>query len=194
MVAATRNSVTVEEYFALEQQSEDRLEYRDGAIVAMVGGSEAHSLIQLGIGSLLRVALRDRGCFVYPSDMKVQIAAANIYTYPDISVVCGEREFTPGRRDAILNPILLVEVLSPNTEMYDRGKKFGHYRRIPALREYVLVAQDSPMIEHYVRQDDGSWLWATAEGLNASITLPTLGCTLPLSEIYRQVEFESEVS
>lgn len=156
MTAAPNPPVTIEEYFAIERQSEERLEYRDGIIVALVGGGEAHSLIELGVGSLLRAALRDRECFVYPSDMKVHIAAANLYTYPDLSVVCDEREFVPGRRDALLNPIVLVEVLSPNTETYDRVKKFGHYRRIPALREYVLIAQDSPMIEHYVRQGDGT--------------------------------------
>jgi Uma2 family endonuclease len=194
MVATARTAATVEEYFAMERQGEERLEYRDGMIIAMVGGSEAHGLIQLGIGSLLRVALRDRNCFVYPSDVKVHIAAANIYTYPDISVVCGKREFTPGRHDAILNPILLVEVLSPNTEIYDRGKKFSHYRRIPSLREYVLVAQDMPMVEHYVLQEDGTWNWAAVEGLRESITLSTIGCTLDLGEIYRQVEFTTDES
>ncbi|HEY8597874.1 MAG TPA: Uma2 family endonuclease [Thermomicrobiales bacterium] len=192
MVAEPRVYLTPEAYLDLERQGAEKHEYIDGTLVAMVGGSEQHGLIQVGISSLLRAALRSRGCYVYPSDVRIGIPAANIYTYPDISVVCGPRQFAGERRDTLLNPILLVEILSPSTERYDRGKKFAHYRRIPTLQEYVLVAQDAPLIEHYVRQPDGTWRWAAVEGLDETITLPTIGCTLPFAEVYDQVEFSTE--
>lgn len=192
MVAEPRIYLTPEAYLDLERQGEERHEYIDGTLVAMAGGSAQHGLIQVGISSLLRTALRGRDCYVYPSDVKIGIPTANIYTYPDISVVCGTRQFEEGRRDTLLNPILLVEILSSATERYDRGKKFAHYRRIPTLAEYVLVAQDTPLIEHYVRQPDGTWRWAAVEGLDETITLSTVKCSLPLAEVYDQVEFSTE--
>lgn len=192
MVAEPRAYLTPEAYLDLERQGEEKHEYIDGTLVAMVGGSEQHGLIQVGISSLLRAALRGRGCYVYPSDVKIGIPAANIYAYPDVSVVCGMRQFGDGRRDILLNPILLVEILSPATERYDRGKKFAHYRRIPTLEEYVLVTQDAPLIEHYVRQPDGTWRWSAVEGLDETITLPTIGCILLLADVYEQVEFSTE--
>lgn len=192
MAAEPKLYLTAEDYLALERESVEKHEYIDGRIAAMVGGSDEHGLIQVGVTSLLRAALRGRGCYVYPSDVRIGIPAANVYTYPDTSVICGARQFGDGRRDTLLNPTLLVEVLSPSTESHDRGRKFGYYRQIPSLQEYVLVAQDTPMIEHYIRQADGTWLWSAVEGLAETITLPTIGCTLALAEVYEQVEFGGE--
>ncbi len=192
MGAEPRIYLTPEAYLDLERQGEEKHEYIDGTLVAMVGGSEQHGLIQVGISSLLRAALRGRDCYVYPSGVKIGIFAANIYAYPDIPVACGTRQFDGEQRDTLLNPILLVEILSLSNEGYDRGEKLAHYRRIPSLEEYVLVAQDTPMIEHYVRQPDGTWRWAAVEGLDATLALPTIGCALLLADVYEQVKFSTE--
>ena len=192
MVAEPHLDLTPEAYLELERQSEAKHEYIDGTLVAMAGASANHSRIQFNLIANLKPQLRPNGCFGYGSDMRVKSGAFSIYSYPDLSVVCGKPEYGQDRPETLLNPILLIEILSPATERYDRGKKFAHYRRIPALKEYVLVAQDAPLIEHYVRQPDGTWRWAAVEGLDETIALTTIGCTLPLAEVYDQVEFSTE--
>ncbi len=192
MAAELKTFLTVQDYLEIERRSETKHEYVNGVVVAMVGAGANHGLIMLGAAGALRRQLRGRGCYVYPSDLRVNIEALNIYTYPDITVVCGVPQFGGQQPDTLLNPTLLVEILSPSTERYDRAEKFARYRRIPSLREYVLIAQDMPMIEHYVRGDGGTWAWSAAERLEDTLALPTIGCTLALAEVYEQVTFPPE--
>ncbi|HKV09458.1 MAG TPA: Uma2 family endonuclease, partial [Thermoanaerobaculia bacterium] len=136
----------------------------------------------------LRQALKRSPCRVCPGDQRVHIPATGLYTYPDAVVVCGEPRFEDERLDTLLNPTLLVEVLSPSTEAYDRGKKFEHYRSIESLAEYLLVSQTEPRVEQFLRQEDGIWLFKAFAGLDATLLLPSLRCAVPLAEIYDKVE------
>lgn len=192
MAAEPKIALTVQDYLDIERESETKHEYLDGAIVAMVGASPAHNRIQTSLIAQLYPRLRRQSCEIFGGDMRVRIERLNMYTYPDLSVVCGTPTFIGPAPDALLKPTLLVEILSPSTEMYDRVKKFWRYRQLPSLREYVLIAQDRPMIEHYIRQDDGTWNWSAAEELGGTIALPTIGCTLELAEVYEQVTFPPE--
>ena len=173
-------------YLALERAAEFKSEYIDGDIIGMAGGSRAHSLIAGNVLVALRAALRGRPCEVHGSDLRVGIAESSVYTYPDVSVVCGEPIFEDAAEDTLLNPVVLVEVLSPTTEAYDRGLKFARYRLLPSLQEYLLVAQDRPSVEWYSRGEAG-WLLRQADGLDAVVELPSLGCTLALAEIFAKV-------
>ena len=179
--------VSPEEYLTIERNAEFKSEYVDGVIYAMAGGSERHNLIAANIIIALGVQLRDRPCRVYPSDLKVRVPNSNRFFYPDVSVICGETQFADEERDVILNPILVVEVLSESTEAFDRGKKFSSYQQIASLQEYLLVAQDEFVVEHYLRQEDG-WLYTKASGLDADLALPALNCHIALSDIYNKVE------
>ena len=181
--------LTVEEYLALERQSETRNEYIDGEIAAMTGGTSCHSLITANLTGELRQRLKPRTCRVYSGDLKVRIPESNLYVYPDVSVVCGEPQFEDGERDVLLNPTLIVEVLSPTTESYDRGKKFESYQTLESLKEYVLVAQDRPRVEHYLRQDGHVWLYTDVSGLESTVSFASIGCQVPLAEIYDKVTF-----
>jgi Uma2 family endonuclease len=177
---------TPAEYLERERAAEAKSEYLDGAIIALAGASRAHSLINTNLASLLNGALRDQPCEVHASDMRVRVASGRLYTYPDIAVVCGEAQYEDAHGDTLLNPTVIVEVLSPTTEAYDRGAKFGYYRQLPSLRAYVLVAQDQMLVEHYARPADG-WLLTEARAASGALALPALGCALPLAEIYHKV-------
>lgn len=183
--------MTPAEYLAFDRASEIKHELINGYVYAMTGGSESHSLISVNTSTSLRVQVRGRSCKVYNSDMRVQIDA-DTYTYPDITVVCGESRLADRERETLLNPTLIIEVLSPSTERYDRGRKFQLYRQIDSLRTYVLIAQDSPRIEWYVRGDDGRWQFNDAAGLDAQVDLTAIGCTLALDEVYEQVAFPEQ--
>lgn len=191
MCALVNPRMSEQEYLAFERASEIKHEYFAGELFAMSGASEAHNLISGNVVTNLNIQLRNRQCLVYPSDMRVRVSATGLYTYPDISVACGKPQFADDQFDTLLNPALLVEVLSPSTERYDRGRKFQDYRLLPSLQEYLLIAQDAPRIEHYLRQPDESWRLTDTQGLESSLVLPTLGCTLALAEIYLKVTFES---
>jgi Uma2 family endonuclease len=176
-----------EEYLSIERRAESKSEYVDGVIYAMAGGSERHNLIAANIIIALGVPLRDRPCRVYPSDLKVRVPNSKRFFYPDVSVICGETQFADEERDVILNPVLVVEVLSESTEAFDRGKKFSSYQQIVSLQEYLLVGQDEFVAEHYLRQEDG-WLYTKASGTDAVLALPALNCRIALSDIYNKVE------
>ncbi|HEV7668683.1 MAG TPA: Uma2 family endonuclease [Thermoanaerobaculia bacterium] len=179
------------EYLTLDREAEERSEYLDGEMFAMAGGSRKHALIAANLMIDLGSQLRNRPCETYGSDMRVWVEASGLYTYPDMSVVCGEPIFGPdGREDTLRNPILLIEVLSPSSEAYDRGKKFEHYRAIPSFREYLLVSQESPLVDRFLRQESGIWLFSTARGLDAEVELSSIGARLALAEIYAKVSFE----
>jgi len=183
---------TPEEYLALERDSETKHEYFDGEIFAMAGATEPHVAIVTNLVISLGNQLKGRRCRVYSSDMRVKVSATGLYTYPDLAIVCGEREFEDDRRDTLLNPNVIIEVLSPSTEAYDRGKKFGHYRRIESLAEYLLVAQDTPRVERYLRQPDGDWLLHEAARMEDTVSLPTIHCELRLAEVFDGVDFAEE--
>ena len=182
-----RAQYTFEEYLELERSTREKHEYFRGEVFAMGGASEAHNLIVGNVLSGLHQQLRGKPCRVYPSDMRVKISPSGLYTYPDVVVVCGPPQIEqPG--DTLLNPTLLVEVLSESSEAYDRGKKSEQYRALPSLADYLLVAQDRVLLEHYGRQPDNRWLLTTANRLGESISISSLGCTLALSEVYLNVQ------
>ena len=181
--------LTPEEYLAFERKSETKSEYLAGELFRMAGPSERHNIIVANLVAEFRSQFKSRPWKVYPSDMRVKIPATGLYTYADVSVVCGEAEFEDDDRDTLLNPILIVEVLSDSTEAYDRGKKFEHYRTLNSLSEYLLVAQDSPRVEHYVRQANDKWLLTPYKDLQSAIALSSVNCTLSLIEVYDKVDF-----
>ena len=187
MTALPHQYHTPASYLEFERASEEKHEFLAGEIFAMAGASERHNLIMGNTLASLHGQLRGRDCRVYPSDMRVKIAATGLYTYPDISVVCGGSEFEDDQRDTLLNPAVIIEVLSPTTEAYDRGKKFQHYRTLASLQEYLLIAQDVPRIEHYVRQPDNQWLLSDLGGGSGAVHLPSIGCALALVDVYEGV-------
>lgn len=182
--------MTEEEYLAFERASQFKHEFRAGEIIDMTGASRRHNLINGSTYARLYLQLRQQGCQAYANDMRVQVKGAKLYTYPDMAVVCGEARFADDGFDMLINPTVIIEVLSPSTEAYDRGEKFQSYRTLVSLREYVLISQDKPLIERYARQDSGEWLLTTAVGLEASIAFESIGCTLSLAEVYEQIDFD----
>lgn len=188
MATAALTYYTPEEYLALERHAEFKSEYIDGRIVAMTGASAPHNLIAGSVHAELRARFRGRACRAFISDMRVQIGDGRRYTYPDVVAVCGEPKFQDGALDTLMNPALIVEVLSPTTEAYDRGEKFQHYRSIETLQEYVLILQDRPLVERFVRHGE-FWHLGTVTSLDASLELTSVGCTIPLRDIYENVEF-----
>ncbi len=176
---------TPAEYLAAERQASVKSEYIAGQIVAMSGVSREHSLITGNLFWVLRTQLHDGPCEIHASNLRVKVSARGVYTYPDL-VVCGDAQFEDDQVDTLLNPTLIVEVLSPSTEAYDRGAKFGTYRQLPSLREYLLVAQDQVLLEHFVREA-GGWLLTAATDPALTVLLPAIGCTVPVAEVYRRV-------
>jgi len=190
MVAIQKQKWTVEEYLAMERASEEKHEFLDGEIYLMSGASFNHNQIVGRTLGLLFVQLQNGPCDVLPSDMRVKVNDSGLYTYPDIIVICGEPKVEETEQDTLLNPTVIIEVLSPSTESYDRGKKFQHYRALDSLQEYVLIAQDQARIERYLRQPSGEWLLSDAVGLEAVIDLPSIQCKLALADVYAKISFE----
>ncbi|MGE3540532.1 MAG: Uma2 family endonuclease [Candidatus Tectimicrobiota bacterium] len=182
--------LTVEEYLAYERHAPYKSEYFNGEIFAMSGASRRHNLIALNIGAELRAQLKQRPCEVYTSDMRVKISPTGLYTYPDVVVVCEEPVFEDAEVDTLLNPTVLVEVLSKSTADYDRGEKFEHYRALLSVQEYLLVAQERCHVVHYTRQPGNTWLLTETYDRHASIHLPSMHCDLLLSEVYAKVSLD----
>jgi Uma2 family endonuclease len=182
----TQTHYTAEDYLTLERSASYKSEFHDGQIYAMTGASREHNLVSGNIYRELSLQLKKRPCEAYINDMRVKAAEARSYHYPDIVVVCGTPQFEDAQMDTLLNPAVLIEVLSPSTEAYDRGGKFANYRKIATLREYLLVTQDQPSIERYVRQGD-VWILTEAVGLEASVPLESIDCVLSLREVYDKV-------
>lgn len=189
--AATTRRYTPQEYLALERPALEKHEYLDGVITAMPGASREHNLICHNLGVALGVQLRDRPCEVYPAEMRVRVTPTGLYTYPDLIVVCDEPEFEDQEFDVLLNPTAIIEVLSPSTEFYDRGAKFGHYRRLDSLRDYLLVAQNRRHVERSSRQGD-DWIPTSFDGPDDLIELTSIACTLAMRDIYAKVRFPGE--
>lgn len=183
--------ISPEEYLRMEQQSEVKHEYFHGEVFAMVGASENHSLISgSAYAALYLLALR-YSCKIYPSNLRVRIPATGLYTYPYISTVCGTPQFEDSEVDTLLNPTVIIEVLSSSTEKYDRGKKFQHYRTLTSLQEYVLISHDSVRVEHFVKQGT-QWVPTDANTLEAILALPSIDGIVAVKNIYEQVTFASD--
>jgi Uma2 family endonuclease len=184
------SNLTEEQYLAIERAAEFKSEFLDGVMYAMSGGSPRHSSLAVNIASELRAMLRDSQCKAYNSDLRVR-ASSRMYTYPDVSVVCGKLLLADDQKDVLLNPIVIFEVLSPSTELYDRGMKFQLYRTIPSLREYILVDQNKVQIEQYIHQDASTWILRDHQSLDAELKLDSIGASLPLRLIYDRVDLDS---
>ena len=190
MLAQLPRRLTPQEYLAIERNAEYKSEYFDGEMFAMAGASKRHNLIVTNIVRELSLQLKGRPCEVYSSDMRVKVSETGLYTYPDVVVMCGEAQFDDSQLDTLLNPIVIIEVLSKSTQGYDRSEKFAHYRMLETLAEYILVVQKMYLIEHYVRQPDNQWLLSEARNLQNVIQLPSIKCTLALSEVYDKVQID----
>jgi Uma2 family endonuclease len=180
--------LTEQQYLEIERAAETKSEFHDGQMFAMAGGSLNHSLLANAMGALLHSRIPP-GCHVFNSDLRIRVERAGLFTYPDCGVFCGKPQFAGDQRDIILNPLLIVEVLSPSTEGYDRGKKFELYRTVPTFREYLLIRQDRPHVEHYSRQDDGGWLLRDHTGTDV-ITIASLNLQIPLADLYASALFD----
>lgn len=189
MQAETAPYITPQDYLRYEREAETRNEYHDGQVYAMTGASENHNLIVVNLVRCLGNQLAGRTCKMYANDMRVKSQSGAHYFYPDVVALCGTSEFEDTAKDTLLNPAVVIEVLSPSTEAYDRGDKFDAYREINSLLDYLLVAQDHASIHHLARAVDNTWLFASHQGLDAVVALPSIGCSLPLAEIFAMVEF-----
>ena len=180
--------LTPVEYLTIERAASTKSEFYDGEMFGMAGGTALHSLIGTNAAGEFRDKLRGKKCVPYNADLRILVEANGLFTYPDLSVICGPLQFADAD-DTVTNPSVLVEVLSPSTEAYDRGQKFLLYRQIPSLREYLLVSQHEPLLEMFVRQADNLWVLREAAGLAAQLEIPSLGITISLAEIYAGVAF-----
>jgi Uma2 family endonuclease len=194
---------SIEEYLALERASEERHEYIDGYIYAMAGESGEHGDICTNLGGILYSQLRDTNCRARSKDTKVRSGPTpkhtrsreGFFSYPDLVVICGEPQYHDEHTDVILNPAVIIEVLSESTESFDRGEKFHRYQVWnPTLTDYLLVSQTAPIIEHYSRQPDGSWSYKIYQGLDRSFTISSIVCELRLADVYDRINFESQDS
>ncbi len=203
MASTVRVTYTPEEYLALERRAEYKSEYINGEIYpmaeasaehghgkiyAMAGASEAHNQITVNLTIEIGQHFKGKPCKVYTADMRVKVTATGMYTYPDLAAVCGGATFEDIQVDTLTNPTVIVEVLSPSTEAYDRGDKFAHYRRLPSLQEYVLISQDKVRVEHYLRHGP-EWIFTELNELDDVLHLPTIDCSVTLRDIYDKVEF-----
>ncbi|XCN72068.1 MAG: Uma2 family endonuclease [Candidatus Electrothrix aestuarii] len=188
MLTQAEQHISPEEYLAGEREAATRHEYFAGEIFAMAGASREHNQISANIVRLLGNQLLERPCSVFASDMKVKIKKKEKYTYPDIVVVCEKEEYEDEHQDVLLNPVVLIEILSDSTEAYDRGDKFSHYQEIPSFAEYILVSQYTFKMERFSRQPNNSWLYTIYQREQDLLSVQAIDCTLPLAEVYRKVQ------
>lgn len=181
--------LTPEEYLYIERKATNRSEYFACEMFAMAGASREHNRIVTNVVTGIDNQLKDRHCNVYSSDMRVKVSNTELYTYPDIVVTCGEERFADEHVDNLLNPLLIVEVLSDSTEAYDRGKKFEHYRQIDSFSEYLLIAQNICKVEQYFKQNNTQWLYTETRKLEGIVKLYSIDCELFLKNIYAKVKF-----
>ena len=190
MVAQPIATMTEEEYLAFERASDERHEFVDGRVYAMAGASLVHGRIIQNTSGRLFNQLLGGPCEANTNDLRVRVSATRMNTYPDIVVICGERQLMDDYLDTLLNPVVLIEVLSPSTEHHDRSTKLVNYQEIESLQEYVLITQDTPRVDLSRRQEDGSWRYTTTIGLESVVDLPSIGCRLVLAEVYTNVSFD----
>jgi Uma2 family endonuclease len=189
MASNPKTFITPEEYLELERKAEFKSEYFNGEIFAMGGASPRHVLIVTNLVVGLGTQLRGKPCGVFSSDLRVKIPATGLYTYPDVVVLCDKPQYDDKQKDTLINPTVIVEVLSKSTKDYDRGEKFEQYRSIESFTEYILAAQDKFHVEHFARQTDGSWLLKETNNIEDSIKLDSIGCELQLADIYANYDF-----
>jgi Uma2 family endonuclease len=186
MASEPKHRLTVQDYLVLERRAGTRSEYLDGEMYAMAGASHEHNVIVTNVVAALRPQLRGKGCTLYANDMRVR-TPTDFLAYPDVIVLCGEKRFDDPRRDTVLNPTVIFEVLSESTQEYDRGTKLAHYREIPALAEVLLIAQDRPHVEHYLRQAADRWLLTEIHDRQHILDLSSVGCKLALVDVCEEV-------
>lgn len=192
MQAQRKPIITPRDYLAMERLAPARSEYYAGEIYAMAGASRRHVFTVANIVASLGFQLKGRACSVFATDLRVKVSAHGLYTYPDVGVVCGKGRYEDRHGDTLLNPAVIVEVLSDSTESYDRGRKFEMYRTLDSLTDYLLVAQDDPLVEHYARLPDNRWVLAEHKGLDAVVAIASIDCTLPLADIYDKIDFDAD--
>ena len=191
MPANLEKKYTLEEYLELDKQSEERLEYWQGEIFNMSGVSPNHALIEVNITVNIGNQIAGRKCRLFPANIRIKVPSMPPYRYGDLSALCGDPQFEKiAGIDALTNPSLIIEVLSPSTEAYDRGDKFSHYKSIPSFREYILVAQHRPHITQLLKNDNGDWIYRECNDLDAVIRLQSLDCEIALRDVYQNVSFE----
>lgn len=183
--------ISVEEYLEMEEQSRDKHEYYKGEVFAMAGASFIHNQITSNILMDIGQFLKDKTCRIYGSDLKIQVEANSLFTYPDLSIVCNGPQFWRDRKDTITNPSVIIEILSPDTMSYDRGDKFALYRAIPSLKEYLLISSTEVLLEQFTKQSLHEWLLTEYKSSEDAITIDTIGYHTSLKEFYRDVTFES---
>lgn len=188
MSSQPKRFMTEQEYLQFERNSPIKHEYWGGEVFAMSGARRAHNVIASNTNRALGNELEEKPCEVYPSDMRVR-TPNGLYTYPDLTVVCGEPEFVDDEFDTLLNPVLIVEILSRSTETYDRTEKLKQYRAIPSVTQYLMISSLRPLVELHTRQPDGGWAHQAAYSMEDSLELSSCGCSLKLADIYRKVKF-----
>lgn len=182
--------LTPEEYLDIERNAECKSEYYNGEMFALAGASYVHNRITRNISKALGLQLKGTKCEEFQSDLKIKEKISGLFTYPDIVVICGEPEFYDEEKDVVVNPTVIMEVLSKSTETYDRGFKFELYRRINTLKHYFMVSQDKISIEYYSRNDDDSWILKEFKDLNQNIEMKSIGCILELKDVYYKVDLK----
>ena len=189
---AVLKGLTLADYLEFESRVGEKHEYYRGELFAMVGGMPRHSLISTNFLRESSESLKGKPCVAYNGDLRIKVEPVGLYTYPDASIICGELELDPEIPNTVLNPVVLVEVLSGSTEGYERGQKSSFYRSIPSLKSLVLIAQDRPHVECFTKQTNGGWLLTEARSLSEFLVLEPVAISIPLSEIYRSVQFDSQ--
>jgi Uma2 family endonuclease len=191
-MSATKKKLSESEYLAIERAAEFKSEFYDGEMFAMAGAGLRHNRIRDNLVYKISQNLEGSQCFTYSADQRVKVERTDLYTYPDVLIVCGRPEVDPDQKDTLFNPLVIIEVLSKSTESYDRGKKFLNYRRLPSLKEYVLVSQEQKLIERYVRQPDDDWFLTTFDDPKSEFALTNVPVRIPMADIYRGVELLEE--
>ncbi len=181
------------EYLALEENCDYRSQYYYGEIFAMAGASRRHNVIAMNISARLHAALRERGCEIYQTDMRVKVSS-DLYTYPEVVIVCGEPQIERLHGENLLNPLILIEVMSPSTEKFDRGDKSRLYRLMPSVKEYLLVSQEKTHVEHFIRQENGDWLLKESSEMTDIVNFPSIDCSLSIAEIYERIDLTEPVT
>ncbi len=184
--------ISPEDYLEIERQAEYKSEYYNGEMFGFAGAGFNHNIIAVNITTFLNNHLRNKSCIVFNSDMRLFVEAFNLYTYPDVMVVCGKVNFLDDKKDNVLNPLILIEILSKSTESYDRGKKFEFYRSIPSLKEYVLVSPDRPLVEIFAKNEKNLWVLSDEKNLENLVKISSIDLEVPLKEIYFKVDFEEK--
>lgn len=192
MSSQQKTLLTPEKYLEIERKAEFKSEYYKGEMFAMAGGTIRHGTIVINLGRELSLQLKGKPCSAYSSDVRLRVSPAGLYTYPDLMVVCGEHQYADDHKDTVLNPVVIIEVLSDSTRDYDLGRKFQLYRTLRSLGEYLTVAQDKPHIEHWIRQQENRGVLSEFNELSQSIQLTSIDCVLSLAEVYDKVDWPEQ--